>query len=301
MAGHIASVQQPLMQAPLHSMKPDLQAPRAHWLLTQVASALAKLQTFPHIPQLPLSVLTSTHLLSHLVGDAAGQSETQVCFPPPDEQSGVRPLQVVVQVPQWASVVRAVSQSGLAVSQLPNPASQVTGPQVPPARHAAEPWLTAQLFPHAPQLLALVRAVSQPGSAVQSPKPSLHLAIVQTPLTHDASALAKPQLLPQAPQFDGSVCRSTQLVPQTSDVGAAQLATQVRAPLELEQRGVGATQLFVQLPHVSGRPRLVSQPSSPLDVQWAKPSAQPPAGTQQLPARHSTAAPVCTLASAPQS
>jgi hypothetical protein len=240
-------------------------------------------------------------LLSHLVGAAAGQSETQVCLPPLDEQSGVWPLQVVVQAPQWASVVRGVSQSGLAVSQLPNPASQVTGPQVPPARHDAEPWLTAQLFAQAPQLLALVRSVSQPGSAVQSPKPALHLPIVQTPLTHDASALAKLQLLPQTPQFDGSVCRSTQLVPQVSDVGAAQLATQVRAPPELEQRDVGAAQLLVQLPQVSGRLMLVSQPSSPLEVQWAKPSTQPSAGTQQVPARHSTAAPACTLASAAQS
>jgi hypothetical protein len=103
----------------VQSPNPALQAPATHWPSTQVASALANVQVLPHSPQLFLSVFTSTHLLLHLVAAVAGHSETHDCLPAAEEQNAVMPLQTVVQVPQWASVVRAVSQSALAVSQFP--------------------------------------------------------------------------------------------------------------------------------------------------------------------------------------
>jgi hypothetical protein len=70
--------------------------------------------------------------------------------------------------PQFVVELSWVSQSGL-LSQLPKPALQVTGPQVPLVQ-VALPLVTAQLLPQAPQLVALLSWVSHPGSVVlQSP------------------------------------------------------------------------------------------------------------------------------------
>ena len=73
----------------------------------------------PQPPQLLLSLLVSAQLLPHLVGAVAGQSETQVCWPPTVEHSGFAPPQAVPQAPQWESVFSADSQSGLVLSQFP--------------------------------------------------------------------------------------------------------------------------------------------------------------------------------------
>jgi hypothetical protein len=82
---------------------------------------------------------------------------------------------------------------------------------------------------------------------------------------------------------------------------AAQLLTQDRLAPEQAHRGAPAPHVLVQLPQLSGRLTLVSHPSLPLAVQWAKPSAHPAAGTKQTPARHSTAAPAFTFGNIEQS
>lgn len=261
---------------------------------------MGKLQTVPHCPQLLTSVPVAAHLLPHFMGADVGQSETQVCLPATLEQRGVAPLQTVPQAPQCASVVSAASQSGLLVSQFPYPGSQVTGPQVPPT-HAAPPWSTPQALPQAPQLLVVTSGVSQPAAAVQSPKPSWHLPIVQTPFTQVASAFGKEQTVPQAPQLFTSDWRSTQLAAHLSAVGAAQVDTHDCLFPVLAHSGASALHALVQLPQVSGRLMLVSQPSVGSELQWANPSAHPVGGIQQTPVRHSTAAPVLTLRSNEQS
>jgi hypothetical protein len=126
------------------------------------------LQTLPQGPQFARSVLVSTHLVPHLVGAVALQSETQVCCPLTVEHSGLAVSHAIPHFPQFVVELSCVSQSGL-LSQFPKPALQVTGPQVPLVQ-VALPLVTAQLLPQAPQLLLLFSWVSQPGSVVlQSP------------------------------------------------------------------------------------------------------------------------------------
>jgi hypothetical protein len=127
------------------------------------------------------------------------------------------------------------------------------------------------------------------------------LAITHAPLAQVASALARLQALPQVPQFETSVCKSTQRAPHTSGVLVPHAETHVCAPPPFAQKGAEVAQTFVQPPQLSGRLMLVSQPSSGWLVQWAKPSPQADGGTKQIPARHSTAAPAFTLGKAAQS
>ncbi len=65
----------------------------------------------------------------------------------------------------------------------------------------------AQRRPHAPQWLSVVStSVSQPVSAVQSPRPFMHAVCWQTPATQRANApgIAPSQVVPHAPQFASS-------------------------------------------------------------------------------------------------
>lgn len=64
--------------------------------------------------------------------------------------------------------------------------------QPPPAGQAA---------PHAPQLLTVVSAVSQPGALVQFPNPVLHEPRVQVPVWQLELALGNVQVTPHPPQF----------------------------------------------------------------------------------------------------
>ena len=134
-------------------------------------------------------------------------------------------------------------------------------------------------MPQAPQLLPVVSGVSQPATPVQSPKPSRHFIIVQTPLTQAPSALGNEQALPQVPQLPTSLCRSTHLTLHLSGVPAAQVDTQLCVLPILAQNGASILQEVPQAPQVSGRVMLVSQPSSATPVQWAKPSLHPSGGT----------------------
>src|SRR5712691_11443031 len=82
--------------------------------------------------------------------------------------------QALPQRPQLVIVSRGVSQSGLVVSQLPNALAQTGMVHLFPAPHDDVAFAKVQAVPHAPQLLFVLRLVSQPGCALQSPKPSLH-------------------------------------------------------------------------------------------------------------------------------
>lgn len=69
----------------------------------------------------------------------------------------------------------------------------------------------------------------------------------------------------------GSLARLThvEVEVQRSGVGLAQLDEQTGKPVvgDGEQFAVGAAHLVVQLPHVAGKLRLVSQPTLPLPEQ----------------------------------
>ena len=244
----------------LQSPKPSWQLTIVHWPFVQAAFALAKAQLLPHAPQFATSVLVSTQLVPHLVGAEAVQSETHVCCPLTVEQSGVAVPHAVPHFPQLEVVLSWVSQSGLLVSQFPQPAAQVTGPHAP-LRQAALPFITAQLLPQAPQLLAVLSCVSHPGAAVQSPKPSLHVDMAHAPFTQVATAFGKLQTVPQAPQLLTSVLRSTHVVPHLSGDVPVQFGTQVCVPPVFEQSGAVVGHVVVQAPHVAGVLRSVSQTS----------------------------------------
>ena len=167
----------------------------------------------------------------------------------------------------------------------------------------------AHLVVQLPQDAGSLRLVSQPllPLPAQWANPGIHDVdgIEQTPITHwtDAAVLTLGrvlQLKPQVPQLSGSVLRSTHLLVHRSGAGATQLDEHIGTPVVVEHSAVGATHLLVQLPHVAGTLRLVSQPLLPVPVQWANPPAHDVAGIEHTPLTHWTEAPGLTLGSAPQ-
>lgn len=164
--------------------------------------------------------------------------------------------------------------------------------------------------PQVPQLPEVLSGVSQPRSGLpeQCAKPVSHALggtthAPDTQLTPDAvrTCCNVVQLWPQVPQFSGSVCRFTQLLVHRVGVGDTQLDEQAEVPLLVgEQLAVGATHLLVQLPHVAGRVRLVSQPRSPLPEQCAVLALHDVGGTTHTPATQLTGAPDWTLVSVAQ-
>jgi hypothetical protein len=166
----------------------------------------------------------------------------------------------------------------------------------------------AHFFVQLPQVSGRVRSVSQP----RLPLPAQWAKLVehdiggieQTPATHTPAPGftlgSAPQLKPHIPQFRGSDCRSTHFVPQRSAAGLTQLDEHTGAPVVVEHSAVGAWHLLVQLPHVVGLDRLVSQPRSGLPAQCANPDTHDVGGIEQTPARHMTGAPGFTLGRAAQ-
>ena len=73
--------------------------------------------------------------------------------------------------------------------------------QTPVDEHEPE-----QVFPHAPQLLVVVRLVSQPlpGALSQSANIPVHAVTTQLPERQPAVALESVQAFPHEPQFAGS-------------------------------------------------------------------------------------------------
>jgi hypothetical protein len=96
-----------LTHAPLQSENPLLQE-NPQVLLEQVTVALATLvvQTLPHVLQLDVLLVVSTHVPPQSVWPA-GHPEMQVADPPspPTEQMGVPPVQVVPHAPQLDAVL----------------------------------------------------------------------------------------------------------------------------------------------------------------------------------------------------
>ena len=110
------------------------------------------------------------------------------------------------------------------------------------------------------------------------------------------------QSCPQVPQFLASDCRLTQLAAQRSAVGGEQLSLHLEPLAVFEQSGVVPAQAVPHAPQFRASDKSVSQPSSGLDEQCAKPAEHADAGTKHVPRRHSIpAAPAATLASFVQS
>jgi hypothetical protein len=107
--------------------------------------------------------------------------------------------------------------------------------------------LAGHAFPQLPQLASVLSVVSQPGWALQSPKPPLQ-RLVHTRFTQEAAALGNVQRWSQAPQFATSATRSTHFVPHLVGAEAAQSDTQVCVPFTEEQRGFVTSQTVPHFP-----------------------------------------------------
>ena len=145
-----------------------------------------------------------------------------------------------------------------------------------PVAQLAVPFVivAGQGTPQPPQFVAVLVGVSHPSTsfdtAEQLAKPGAHAAWGTThPLLQLTLAVllmwpSTVQLLPQVTQFVGSVVLLTHFDTHKSGVGLTQLDAQAGVPLVVEHNAVGATQVLVQLPHVAGLVRSVSQPASAL-------------------------------------
>jgi hypothetical protein len=128
-----------VMQAPLHSTCGDAQA---HWLFTQVEPPE---QTWPQLPQLPLSVAVFAHAPpAHIVAPPLHMVEQALLLQ-------TWPLgQTVVQLPQWV-----LSEETQLLLQLSRPALQTQEP-------AWQLMPFPQAFPQVPQFAVVVTSVQTP-------------------------------------------------------------------------------------------------------------------------------------------
>lgn len=165
-------VSQPLSGSPSQLPQPPAQL-GVHAPEVQVVLPCAFEQEFPQVPQLAVVV--------RLVSQPSPTLPLQLPHPPLHEmehalsaQDGVPlvALQAVPQAPQLAtSLVRFFSQPLLALpSQLPYPGSQTPSVQVPPG-HDSAALARSQSCPQAPQLVTVLRAVSQPLPELPSQSP----------------------------------------------------------------------------------------------------------------------------------
>lgn len=105
--------------------------------------------------------------------------------------------------PQLDSDTRATSQPLPSMpSQSARPALQAWIRQLP-VEQVAVAAVRAHVTPHEPQLVRVVRLVSQPSAAteLQSLKPGLHDAIMHAPPEHTPVERGGAQILPQPPQL----------------------------------------------------------------------------------------------------
>ncbi len=134
-------------------------------------------------------------------------------LPPTHDSVAPLVLHGLAQPPQlFGSVLRLISQPFAALwSQSSKPVSHDVTEQANPVLvllHASVAWVVLQTLPHAPQLLVVVVAVSQPFTALpsQSAKPGAHVI-----LHVEATQVPVPPLwlhaLPHAPQLLGSFVR----------------------------------------------------------------------------------------------
>ncbi len=107
------------------------------------------------------------------------------------------------QPPQSPSVLSGVSQPFASLpSQLPKPGLHDAIAQVPP-EHVAVAFARVQVVPHAPQLVRVSSARSQPFAPLPSqlPKPGSHASIAQVPEPQSVVAFARVHSVPQPPQL----------------------------------------------------------------------------------------------------
>ncbi len=206
---------QPLTGLPSQSANPGLHLANRHAPSAQSLTALAKLQTRPHMPQLLASprMLTSHPSIKLRLQSAKPALQVPPHMPPTQVALPLATIgHIRPHIPQLlVSVVRLVSQpSPTLLLQSPNPGPHIAMVHAPPT-HAALPLTDMHAFAQRPQLAALVRrSTSQPsaGLLLQSAKLGLqvnpHILIV-----HVAVALGGlGQGFPQRPQLVTSVRRS---------------------------------------------------------------------------------------------
>ena len=176
-------------------------APFAH-----PAVALARLQTWPQVPQLFASFdpfVSQPALVSQ--SRKPGLQAPGAQEPPVQSAPALAKLQVLPQVPQFPTLpLRSASQPSARVPlQLPNPGLQPPIAQVP-AVQAGAALAKEQAFPQVPQLVTEVAVlISQPFALVlsQLEKPALQVVTVHVPLLQAAAAFGSVQLVPLV--FDG--------------------------------------------------------------------------------------------------
>jgi hypothetical protein len=226
-----SSTSQPLRAFPSQSPKPEAhtmeQLPPEH-----EGAPPAPLQTMPQPPQWLALVLVSTSQPSPVtpLQSAIGAVHRAPDMHVEPTQKAVRPAgarHTFRQLPQLrTSAAVLVSQpSDGSLLQSAKPALQAPIAHTPAAQDVAA-LTNRQRRPHAPQLSRSAAVpVSQPGAAVQSPKPGRHTVWVQRLIAHAVKALAKlvSQLTPHAPQWSGSIVGSTHPAPAQKILPAGQL------------------------------------------------------------------------------
>jgi hypothetical protein len=203
-------VSQPLVRLPSQFPKFVLQEEIAHALETHAGVALAKLHTFPHVPQLftlfvrfvsqPFAPLPSQLPRPEPHDETPQTPATQFGVPPEGGQMLPQVLQLLT------SVLVFVSQPLFALpSQFLNPALQV-GTQAP-AVQVVVPFGLLHVTPQAPQFEVVFSGVSQPLRVLpsQSPKPELQVG-THAPAVHTMEPFALEQPSPQPPQLPTLDC-----------------------------------------------------------------------------------------------
>ncbi len=230
-------------------------------------------QALLHPPQWATLVLISTQSDPHRVGVDAEHPLEHIPEPVAVEHIGVAPEQDTSQRPQCCAMPRDVSQSGLLVSQFPNP-SLHTGAVHFSLTQLDLAFAKEQAVVQLPQLEFVSSGVSQPSFEflLQSSKPGLHLPIWQAPFTHAAAAFENEHEVGQAPQWEASVLRLTQLDPHLSGAAAPQSETQEYLPFANAHTGAAPPHFTPQPPQsalaltgVSQSGLVLSQLSNPAE------------------------------------
>ena len=216
LAGSVATFfSQPSSVRPLQSAQPASQAPMPHAPPLHIDAACAKSHALSHVPQCRASEPSCA-------SQPSAGSPLQSAKPPSQPATphllashfceAWSSAQTLAQLPQCCgSSVVIVSQPfwGLA-SQSPKPGLQPESLHTLFAHVASAFGNTpSQEAPQLPQFCAsFVVSASQPFERTSSQfwKVPLHLARVQLPMLHPASALGKAHSVLQSPQWAGSLC-----------------------------------------------------------------------------------------------
>lgn len=262
-------------------------------------------QTFPQPPQaLTLFVVAVSHPLATFASQLPKPAAHMIVHEPfeqPAEPLVV--LQAFMQAPQCVVFVAVlISQPFVLVpSQLANvPVHEVIS-QVPVA-HDVFAFGYAHVTPQPPQLLRVLRFVSQPFAykPSQSEKPGLHERTAQLPAVHVGVPLATKQVIPQPPQWFVSVVVVVSQpfieLPSQSRLPAAHIDT---PQVLLRHAGVPPCggQTMPQVPQLlTFDVVLISHPFATLRSQLAKPTLQV---IEHMPVEHA-GVPLFVLHAAPQ-